>query len=138
MDAISQNIKDAFDSIGLILVFIFVLFDIQYPKIIKDLNKETPLAERSQDVENYRSQLFTGFMKNSFPMIFVNCSVLYLLLPLTIKVLQTSPLKLWEFDFLRTSLIFVFLFVSFFFIWSVYLGGSLIKKISDSYRLRKK
>lgn len=132
MDNINQNIKDTFDMLSLIIIFVFVLFDIQYPKIVKDINEKIPVRERVLERNNHKKKLISSFFKNCLPMIIINSSILYLLLPLTIKVLQNSTLDFWNFDLVKTSLILIFIFISLFFIWSIVLGINLMQRVNES------
>jgi len=131
LNDLSQNIKDSFDAIEIILVFIFVLFDIRYPKIVKDINADIPIAERIIARKQHHEKLIHSFLINSLPLIFINGFILYLLLPLVVQVFLTSKLDLWNFDFLRTSLILVFIFIFIFFTWSLYLGIKYLGKIRE-------
>ena len=129
---ITQTIKDAFDVISLMLVFVFVLFDIRYPQIIRDLEKQIPISERKQERENHKRHLRRSLWFNNVPLIVVNGILLYLLLPLLVSVVQSSTVALWRFDFAKTSFVVVFLFVLVFFLWSVILGLKLLKRIAES------
>jgi len=132
MDAVLQSIKEAFDALGLILVFVFVLFDVKYPQILKDLDRQPPPPGRELDRSSYRKDLRRSLLRNSLPLIVIDGVMLYLLLPLTVRVLQTSRLELWNFDFQRASFLAVALFIAVFFLWSIGLGVELLQRISKA------
>ncbi len=125
MEDVAQRLKDSFSAISLMLVFVFVWFDIRYPQIIADIHKDLPDPARTRDRENHRRMLRNSLLQKCVPLLVVNGALLYLLLPLLVDVLRTSTFKLWGFDFLKTAFLVVFLFITGFFVWSAFLGYQL-------------
>lgn len=129
MDGLTPLIKDSFAVISLILVFVFVLFDVRYPQITRLLQKDIPPAERKIERNATRKEIKEGLIRFSLPLAVIDGILLYLLLPLLVQVIQNSRLAVWNFDFARTAFVIIFGLIIFFFSWSIYLSYLLIKKI---------
>lgn len=127
MDSISPAINNSFDAISLILVFVFVLFDVRYPQITKQLQKDIPPKERKIERENFRKEIKECLIRSDIPLTVITGILLYLFLPLLIQVFQNSRFVFWGFDFARTAFVIVFGLIFFFFAWSAYLGYLLVR-----------
>jgi hypothetical protein len=119
MDDLAQNVKASFEAVSLIVVFVFVLFDIRYPQIVRDIDSEIPDPARTKERKNHRRLLLNSILRNSLPLVVVNGVLLYLLSPLVVEILRSSTFQVWNFDFLRTCFVVVCGFVAVFFVWSV-------------------
>jgi hypothetical protein len=128
MEDITQRLKDSFGAISLILVFVFVWFDLRYPQIVAAIRADAPDPVQARARQNFRRMLMSGLLQKCVPLIVVNGVLVYLLLPLLVAVLRSSTLRLWNFDFIRTAFLFIFLFVAGFFAWSVGLGIQLWRR----------
>ena len=131
MNDINTLIKDSVDVISLVLVFAFVLFDIRYPQITKELDKPIPPKERIEERRRHRKELVRVLLIASFPLVLGYGILLYLFVPLLSRVVYASRIHLWQFDFLRSAFIVVFIFIFVFFIWSVYLAIRLVYRIKQ-------
>lgn len=129
MDALTAQIKDSFEVISLILVFVFVLFDIRYPQITRLLQKDAPPVERKIERGQFKKELKEGLIRYGLPLVGSNAVMLVLFLPLLTQVLQNSRLEWWNFDFVRTAFVVVYALIVFFFAWSLYLSVLLIQKL---------
>ena len=125
-------ILDSFSAIGLILVFISVLFDVKYKKIYEDINENIPHGDEAK--KNERIRLKTNIFRNNVPIIFFSGISFYLLLPLAVKIMVNSTISLWEFNFLATAYFFIFIWIGVVFIWSLYLCFKIIKKINNKLK----
>ena len=132
MEDIGLLIKDSFNVISLLLVFVFVLFDIRYPQIIKELEKDIPDKDLELERKNHRKKLMNGLLYQNLPLIIVNGILLYLFLPLLITVLLNSRFQIRRFDFVRTAFVIVIMLIAAFFFWSIYLAYLLLKRIAAS------
>ena len=132
MEDIGLLIKDSFNVISLLLVFVFVLFDIRYPQIIKELEKDIPDKDLELERKNHRKKLMNRLLYQNLPLIIVNGILLYLFLPLLITVLLNSRFQIWHFDFVRTAFVIVIMLIAAFFFWSIYLAYLLLKRIVAS------
>lgn len=129
MDDINQLIKQSFDSISLILVFVFVLFGIRYPQINDDLKKEIPDSTRKIERKKYKEKLKENLSSKALPLVIIYGFLFYLFLPLLLKIFSSSKLQLWDFDIMRTTFVVVDLFILSFLIWSLSQAIRLIKRI---------
>jgi hypothetical protein len=132
MDDLSEVIKTSFEAISLILIFVFVLFDLRYPQIMEDLAKEIPLATRTKERIKHKSNLTKTLFLKSIPLVAILGVILYLFLPTSIRVLSESEFQLWRFDLLRTAFLIVFGLIFIFFVWSVVLLLRLVSRIKTS------
>jgi len=128
---VNSLIKDSFDVIGLVLVFAFVLFDIRYPQIIKELERPIPPKERTSERRIYRQKFMRVLLLSNFPLVLGYGLLLYLFSPLLIKVISSSNIQLWGFDFLPSAFVMVFILIFLFFIWSAYLTVRVVKKVNQ-------
>lgn len=124
---LNKLILDAVQAVSLILVFVTMLFTLRYPGIIKDIGEDIPEGERAKKRE--KDRLLHSFLVNSLPPLFLNGIAAYIFLPLTIKIIKQTHISLWQFDFLPTAFVLISFWVWCFFIWSLYLGFRMIKKI---------
>lgn len=132
MEDINLLIKEAFDIISLILVFAFVLFDIRYPQINKELDKIIPPEELRQERARLAKDLRRSLLIGAVPLVVIYGVLLYLFSPLFITAVTNANLHLWRFDFILTAFILVYIFIFVFLIWSVYLAVRLINRIRET------
>lgn len=132
MDDLSLLIKDSFNVISLILVFTFVLFDIRYPEILKEVEKDIPDKSLELARQYHRKKLWECLVYKNFLLIVVNGALLYLFLPLLVNVLLNSEFQIWNFDFIRTAFVLVIGLIGIFLAWSIFLAYLLLKRISES------
>jgi hypothetical protein len=132
MPDLSPLISRSFDVVSLVLVFVFVLFDIRYPQITQTIKKEIPDKAREKDRRFYRDELQKCLLQKNLPLVLIYGVLTYLLLPLLVGIFAQSRIDLWNFDLLRTGYLVVFLFVLAFFLWSVWLGVRLVVRINAS------
>ncbi len=132
MDEITSLIHNSFEVISLILVFAFVLFDIRYPQIIKQLEKDIPNKDRTKDRERHAKDLRQVLLTSALPLMLINGVLLFLFTPTLIIVIVNSEFHLLRFDFLLTAFILVYIFILIFFLWSLYLAVRLINRIRET------
>jgi hypothetical protein len=124
---LNQAIKDTFQVLSLILVFVTLLFTLRYKEIVEDISKEVPEGERARNREKKR--LRTSILTNCLPSFLLSGISFYLFLPLSITIIKSSKIELWNFDFLATAFILITFCVGSFFIWSSWLGIRLLWKV---------
>jgi len=120
MQNLTQEIQSSFEAISLILVFVVILFDLRYPRIFSDIQKEIPEGEHAK--RQHRKKLQQSLLFNSGPLILINGVASYLFLPLFVRVVRVSHFEPWGFNFIYSSFIFITLVVLLFFLWSGYLA----------------
>jgi hypothetical protein len=126
MDPINQEIGVAFQATQLILVFLTVLFSLGYPKIQKLLHREKPNGKTAK--KDLVIELVETFHHN-MPLLLISMSMFWLFFPLFWKVVLNSRLEIWNFDFARTSFIFISLMIFFFSGWSIILMIKIVNRI---------
>lgn len=126
MIEIQALVKDAFEVISLILVFAFVLFDIRYPQIVKQLEKDLPPKDRVKDRELYARDLRQTILLGALPLVIIYCLLLFLFTPTLISILKDTNFQLLQFDFVLTAFVLVYFFILVFAIWSLYLAFRLV------------
>lgn len=134
MENIAPQIKDAFDIISLILVFAFVLFDIRYPQINKELEKDLPPEERSKERARLARDLRKSLLLGALPLVVIYGLLLYLFSPLLISTIGSANFQIWRFDFTLTAFVVVYILIGVFLIWSIYLAARLINRIMEINR----
>ena len=130
MSELDEEIRAAFEATSLILVFVTVLFGLRYPQIQRDIRAEIPVGDKAKG--RHREKLWQSLLVNCIPLLLINGAASYLFLPLFARVLQESHLELWNFDFSRTSFVFIALVVFVFFLWSSYLAVQLVRRMIKS------
>lgn len=131
MNDINQEIQIAFQATQLILVFVTVLFSLRYPQIQKDIKTIIPTGNRVKEKNNLRTKFYQSIKVKCIPLLLINGIASYLFFPLFVQVLATSKIDLWNFDFARTSFMFIALLIFVFFLWSVYLTLKLYLHIQE-------
>lgn len=126
MEQINDLIDQSFNTIGLILVFVFVLFDVKHPKIRDLLAKFPPPPERPQEFAGYLAELRASLFFDALPLVIVNGALLYLFLPLSVNTLAVYRFSAWNFDFIQTAFLFVIVFLASLFLWACWLFAKII------------
>jgi hypothetical protein len=129
MDSLDQVIKDSFSIISLLLVFVFVLFDVRYPEIQEKIKEDPENIILVKENKNFREELWKFIFLKCSPLIIILGSILYLLLPNFYNILISSTFNIWNFNFIRTSYFLVTILTAIFFIWTIYLIICLISNI---------
>jgi ABC-type multidrug transport system fused ATPase/permease subunit len=132
MEEVKSLIHDSFEVISLILVFAFVLFDIRYPQIVKQLQKDIPHKDRIKDRERYTKDLRQVLLIGALPLVLIYGALLYLFTPTLISTIANTEFRLLRFDFLLTAFILVYIFILVFFFWSIYLAVRLINRARET------
>lgn len=129
MEDLTLQLKDSFNIISLVLVFAFVLFDIRYPQIQKELKKLIPDKTLVEERKFFRTKLKECLLYKNSILILIYGLLLYLFLPLLIRVLKNSRFEIWNFELIHTAFILIIGLIFVFFLWSIYLAIKLILKI---------
>lgn len=127
---IDKLILDTFQAINLILVFGTILFGIRYQEIVREINQEQPL-NGAKGLKKRKEELKNSFWIKCFPQIILFGGLLYLFLPIIVKVFQNCSFLFWNFNFLPTAFVFIYILIMVFFIWSIVLAVRILKKIKE-------
>jgi len=92
VDALNASIDNAFSTLGLLLVFIFVLFDLRFPQITAKIEAEIPDKKRMKERQIHRRELRKCLWQKGLPLMLVYAAVVYLMLPLLVRVVASSRL----------------------------------------------
>lgn len=128
MDGITSQIKDSFEIISLILVFLFVLFDLKYPKIQEVLSLEKPPPARLHDIKQFKKKHHQAIWRDAVPLFLGYLILVYLFLPLLFNIVSKTRLNLLHFDFIITAFVFVVLILIGFLLWVIVMLVRLIKR----------
>jgi hypothetical protein len=130
--ATTQEIKDSFDALTLILVFVTVLFGIKYPNIWKDIRSQAPPDVQPIARKNYRVALQHRLLTDSIPLVTVTGCAWFLFLPLFIHVAADEPFHPWSTDVTQNAFLFIAGLTGVFFVWSGGLAATLLMKVIRS------
>jgi len=125
----NELIVSALQPLAIILVFI-ILFNSMIIEKYQDFIKfnKHPGSTENED----RLTKLKKFRKlKIIPMILINFACVYLYLPLTIDILSTSNIDLWNFDILKTSFMMIVLLFLMLFITQLFLSHKIKKKIFE-------
>jgi len=127
--AINNTILNAFQSISLLLVFITIFFNIKYDVIKNDINANVPNGSTAR--EKLINRINKNFKKNCIPLLLFSGVSFYILFPLTVRIIKNSKFAIWNFNILRTSFIFISIWVGVLFVWSILLSYRIKQKIGE-------
>jgi|LSQX01.1.fsa_nt_gb hypothetical protein len=91
-------ILDTFQALGIILVFVTLLFSMKYPYIMKTLASETPYGEKEK--MRYRRKLTKSLATDCLPVLVLDLISLYVLLPLAVGLLASGMASFWDVNML--------------------------------------
>lgn len=131
--AITDQIKASFDALGLILVFITVLFGVKYSTIWEDLKSTIPDPARRIDRRQHRQRLWKSIMSGCAPLFVVTGAAWTLFLPLFIHVAGDEPFHPWNRDVTQNAFLFVAGMTGIFFVWSAGFLVAMLWKITRSW-----
>lgn len=110
---LDSSLENAFDAISLLLVFVTILFGIQYPRVVAALDEDI-LKDRPRELEKQQKKLIRLLIFKWTPVVFLTFLCAYSMMPLAIKTIVYSDLNLIDFDLLRTAFVMAWVFTIFF------------------------
>lgn len=110
---LDSSLENAFDAISLLLVFVTILFGIQYPRVVAALDEDI-LKDRPRELEKQKKKLIRLLIFKWTPVVFLTFLCTYSMMPLAIKTIVYSDLNLIDFDLLRTAFVMAWVFTIFF------------------------
>ena len=114
----AQQIKDSFDALGLILVFVTVVFGVKYPAIWSDIKSAAPPQQQAIARAKYRSQLVKRLLTDCLPLVVITGAAWLLFLPLFVHVAADEPFTLWTREVTDNAFLFVAGMTGIFFAWA--------------------
>lgn len=130
---LDSSLENAFDAISLLLVFVTILFGIQYPRVVAALDEDI-LKDRPRELEKQQKKLIRLLIFKWTPVVFLTFLCAYSMMPLAIKTIVYSDLNLIDFDLLRTAFVMAWVFTIFFFFASLYIVIKIIRTINEIKR----
>lgn len=131
-DALTDQIKASFDALGLILVFITVIFGVKYSAIWNDIRSKVPDPARKIDRRNHRRQLWRTFFTGCAPLFIITGAAWIMLLPLFVHVAR-MPFHPWDLNVTQNAFLFVAGMTGLFFAWSAGFTVAVLYKIMRSW-----
>lgn len=105
-----EQIKDIYDGLAILLVFITILMNNSQSKAEKIMDEDIPSGKRLV-LEN-RLRNINRFMFNQWLLLFaVNLTVLWILTPMAILVMKSSTISFFHFDTAKTIYVFIYIFM---------------------------
>lgn len=128
MSDLDLLLNNSMTAISLLLIFVTTLFSIKYEKIkeysIEDIKVDKP-KEKNRQKEKFKKALAFEWS----PVIFLNLICAYLMLPSVIEIIKNSKFSYFNFDFIRTAFILIWIMLIIFSIFSIEIVIILISKI---------
>ncbi len=129
--ALADQIKASFDALGLILVFVTVIFGVKYSAIWNDIRSPIPDPARKMDRRNHRRRLWHTFFTGCAPLFVITGAAWFLLLPLFVHVAGES-FHPWSLTVTRNAFLFVAGMTGVFFAWSAGFAIAILWRIASS------
>lgn len=120
-------ILNTFEAIGVILVFVTLLFSMKYPVVVEILELECPEGEKAK--KRFKSRLKRSIVTDCLPVLFLAATSFYVLLPLAVEILCRGKISLWGLDMLPLAYLIITLWLFVLTIWTVFLTYKVIRKI---------
>ncbi len=115
MKLLLNDLKDIISSISVLLIFLALLFEYLRQSYRKVLHSSFRLNEHEKAKKDIKWMLWTAA---GVSIVFLFST--YLLLPTSIKIINSSSLELWNFEIFPTIFIVIHLGITFFFGYSLY------------------
>lgn len=128
---LESELRDAIAATSVILVFAIVWLDIVIRRVGEELEKPVPTGESAK--KRFRAGIASLCLLQCLPTLMVFGAISYLYLPLTVEVVRTSHIALWNFDFLRTAFLVIEAFLLAF---SAFAAGLFWRTFSKWKRIR--
>ncbi|MFA9397400.1 MAG: hypothetical protein ACERKV_03925 [Clostridiaceae bacterium] len=130
MSNLDLLLNNSMTAISLLLIFVTTLFSIKYEKIkeytVEDIKVDKP-KEKNRQKEKFKKALIFEWS----PVIFLNLICVYLLLPSVIEIIKNSHFSFFNFDFIRTAFVLIWIMLILFSIFSIKIAIILITKINE-------
>jgi len=129
MDLISE-VKNSMEAISILVVFVTVLFEIRIKSIQKNLIKSIPVGDFAK--KRHRTVLIRDIFFEALPLTFLIGLILYISLPILIKIFKTSTIRFCNFNFYLSAYVLIFHFIGYFFILSISVLVKLVARLIKS------
>jgi hypothetical protein len=114
-----DRVESVLAGVGLLLVFVLALFNLNYPRLRATLDEEAPAADRPIERRRYRAELRRTLVTGALPPAIVNAVVAYALAPLAQDVVADGGLRVWDFHEVLMTFVLLYALIVAFAIWSL-------------------
>ena len=102
-------ILDTFQAVGIIIVFVTLLFGMKYTAIVNALTEECPEGPKAKS--SLKRRLRSSIATDCLPVLFLTSISLHVLLPLAVEILRLREVSIWSLDMLPFAYIVITLWV---------------------------
>ena len=126
---LADRVESVLGGVGLLLVFVLALFNLNYPRLRTTLDEDAPAADRPIERRRYRDDLRRTLVTAALPPALVNAVVAYALAPLAQDVAADGHLRLWDFNEVLMTFVLLYALIVAFAVWSLVLLGRMARKL---------
>jgi hypothetical protein len=116
-----EEVKGAFDALGLLLVFVTVFFGLAYPAISSALGEPTPAPEKPTERKHLRHRIRRVFFSWCFPVLVIDALSLTILFPVLRDAVRSHALGYSGSNVGVNTFVMIFALLAGLFLWSVVL-----------------
>lgn len=133
---IKENIKEIYDALSILLVFVTVIFDLKYSKASEVLNK--PKARTKEKIKDQIKEIREMVLGEWLVVTVIFFVIWYIMGPTAIHIIGNYDVKLFDFDITLTVYMIIFAIVSYFTVYVIWIELRLIKKIYVCWAEKKR
>jgi hypothetical protein len=124
-------VVDSLQALTIFVAFVTVLFGLRYSTIATAITKELSPKGMKVARRDEKDKLGRLFWSQCVPLAMLTGAPVFLFLPLSLRIMRHSSFSLLGFDTLRTGFVLLFIYMAFFFCWSMFLGLRLHRKAHE-------
>lgn len=133
---IKENIKEIYEALSILLVFITVIFDLKYSKASEVLNK--PKARTKEKIKDQIKEIRKMLLGEWLIVTVIFSVIWYIMGPTAIDIIDNYNIKLFNFDIPLTIYMVIWVIVSYFTVYVIWIELRLIKKIYGCWDEKKR
>ncbi len=124
-----DRVDSVLGGVGLLVVFVLALFNLNYPQLRTTLDEDIPAADRPIERRRYRAELRRTLVTVALPPAIVNAVVAYALAPLAQDVVADGRLRMWDFHEVLMTFVLLYALILAFAVWSLVLLARVALKL---------
>lgn len=124
---IGARAGDLISAIGVVLVFVGVLFDLSLRESGAIIRRGIPSEERAIERRNYREDVASVIWRRTLPTFTLSLALTYVLSPLAWNLVSMHTLMLWDFDEMATLVMIIFAVLVLFVFWMAWTNLRLVR-----------
>lgn len=133
---IKENIKEIYDALSILLVFVTVIFDLKYSKVSEVLAK--PRARTKEKIKDQIKELKKMLLEEWLIVTVIFSVICYIMSPMAIDIVCNYDIKIFDFDIALTVYMVIFVIVTYFTAYVIWIEVRLIKKIYECWVEKKR